>query len=196
MKRILYVEDSTTSQLLMRKYLQDGYELSITPSLRDAEVKFAQGCYDLVITDFLFPEADAMQLIAKVRVQKSPSELPILVVSSSMDAVLLARVLKTGANEGLSKPLNAGEFRTVVQRLLAESYVRELERSISSVSCFQWAGAGRVYQYCPELNVTLEGADAVEVGQQMLALLKERTASGASLGITHHERVVTHLVEN
>jgi CheY-like chemotaxis protein len=195
MKQVLYVEDSATSQLLMRKYVAGMCELTITPSLRMAMSLLGERKFDLLISDFLFPEGDALDLIQYSRKSEATKDMPVVVISGSMDGALLSRVLKAGANEGLSKPLATDEFRAVVTRMLSDPYVRSMERSICSVTCFQWAVRGSISQYCPELNLLITGASKDEVSKRMLAALQERLAHGADVGYTNHEVVVTHVVQ-
>lgn len=195
MKQVLYVEDSATSQLLMRKYLAGICELTITPSLRMAVSLLAERHFDLLISDFLFPEGDALDLIQQARKTEALKAMPVIVISSSMDGALLSRVLKAGANEGLSKPLNTTEFRNVVIRMLNDPYVRSMERAICSVTCFQWVSRGTVFQYCPELALTLSGVTKEEVTKQMQSALQMRLAQGSELGFTNHESLVTHVVQ-
>jgi CheY-like chemotaxis protein len=196
MKQVLYVEDSATSQLLMRKYLAGMCELTITPSLRTAMALLAERSFELLISDFLFPEDDALDLIQLTRKAETNKAMPIVVVSGSMDGALLSRVLKAGANEGMSKPLVTAEFRAVVLRMLEAPYVRSLEHALCSVTCFQWATRGAVSQFCPELNLTISGPTKDDVSKRMLAALHERLAQGGDLGYTNHEMVVTHVVQN
>ncbi len=195
MKQVLYVEDSATSQLLMRKYLAGICELVITPSLRMASSLLGERKFDLLISDFLFPEGDALDLLHHVRRTEATKDMPILVVSSSMDGALLSRVLKAGANEGMSKPLPTGEFRAVVTRMLESPYVRSLERAICSVTCFQWAARGTISQFCPELNLMISGPTKDDVTKRMLAALQENITKGVDLGYTNHEVLVTHVVQ-
>jgi len=179
----------------MRKYLAGLCELTITPSLSMASSLLAERRFDLMISDFLFPEGDALELIQQVRLIDAIKTMPVIVVSSSMDGALLSRVLKAGANEGMSKPLPTAEFRVVVMRMLEDPYVRSLERAICSVTCFQWATRGAVSQFCPELNLTVTGQTKDDVSKRMLAALQERLAQGTDLGYTSHEVVVTHVVQ-
>jgi CheY-like chemotaxis protein len=196
MKQVLYVEDSATSQLLMRKYVAGMCELTITPSLRMALSMLTERKFDLLISDFLFPEGDALDLIQLARKNDATKDLPIIVISGSMDGALLSRVLKAGANEGLSKPLATEEFRAVVTRMLSAPYVRSLEQAISSVTCFQWAVRGTISQYCPELNLLFSAPTKDEVSKRMLVALQEQLAQGADIGYTNHEVVVTHVVQD
>lgn len=195
MKQVLYVEDSATSQLLMRKYLAGICELTITPSLRMAMSMLGERTFDLLISDFLFPEGDALDLLLFVRRTEATKAMPIIVVSSSMDGALLSRVLKAGANEGMSKPLPTAEFRAVVTRMLETPYVRSLERAVCGVTCFQWAARGTISQFCPELNLMISGPTKDDVSKRMLEVLKDKLAQGVDLGYTNHEVVVTHVVQ-
>ena len=110
MKQVLYVEDSATSQLLMRKYLAGMCELTITPSLRTATTLLAERSFYLLISDFLFPEGDAIDLIQLTRKAESSKVMPIIVVSGSMDGALLSRVLKAGFRFGDNAPMAIIEF--------------------------------------------------------------------------------------
>src|SRR3954469_4183343 len=145
MKQVLYVEDSATSQLLMRKYVSGLCELTITPSLRTAVSLLESRSFDLLIADFIFPEGDATGLLQYVRSSPGLAAVPIIVVSSSLDAVLLSRVLKAGANDGRCKPLKTSEFRSLVEQMLHAPYFRSLEHSLVGVCCFQWVAKGAVY---------------------------------------------------
>jgi DNA-binding response OmpR family regulator len=195
MKQVLYVEDSATSQLLMRKYLQSACELTITPSPRAGLTLTQERNFDLVVTDYLFPDGDALDLITRLRQARSNTQLPIIVVSSSMDATLLNRVLKAGANDGMAKPLPTEEFRALIDRMLRDAYVRTPEKSITSVACFQWTLQGECHECCPELDIHLSGSDRGEVNRRMSAAIREQLIQGAPLGFTAQEKVFTHVVQ-
>jgi CheY-like chemotaxis protein len=196
MKQVLYVEDSATSQLLMRKYLQSACELTITPSPRAGVALAHERAFDLIITDYLFPEGDALDLITQVRQTKDTRQLPIVVVSSSMDPALQNRVLKAGANDGMSKPLPTQEFRAMVEQMLTEPYVRIPEKSVASVPCFQWLLRGEHHEFCPELGLRFSGPDRDEVSRRMTAAIREKIAGGTVLGYVTHEKVITHVVQS
>jgi CheY-like chemotaxis protein len=195
MKQVLYVEDSATSQLLMRKYLQSACELTITPSPRTGLTLTQERNFDLVVTDYLFPDGDALDMITRLRQARSKAQLPIVVISSSMDATLLNRVLKAGANDGMAKPLPTVEFRALIERMLKDAYVRTPEKSITSVACFQWAQQGEFHELCPELDIHLSGSDRDDVNRRMSAAIREQLAQGAALGFTTQEKIFTHVVE-
>lgn len=194
MKSVLYVEDSATAQLIMRKCLGALCELTIVSTLAGATQWLDERHFALLITDFLFPEGDSLGLIEHTRKTKPWDKLPIIVVSASMDRMLVSRVLKAGANEALCKPLVPEEFRALIKRMLTEPYLREPGAAVNGVSCFQWRAGGRFHQYCPELNLAVAGATKAETASRMKAQLHEHTERGAALGAISHECIVTHVV--
>src|SRR4051794_7431466 len=110
MKRVVYVERSTTAQSLMRRCLEGVCEITGVSTLSAAFEIVNEREFDLLITDFLFSDDDVSGLIEHVRQIKPWDELPIIVISASMDKMLMSRVVKIGANDAASKPLRAEEF--------------------------------------------------------------------------------------
>jgi CheY-like chemotaxis protein len=195
MKTVLYVEDSVTSQLLMRKHLAGACELTVTASLQKATVLLEERDFALLITDFLFPEGDATDLIRQVRRTPRLASMPVMVVSGSMDGLLLSQVLQAGANDALAKPLKNQEIRSMVATMLETPYVRRLEHSILGVCCLQWQRAGRFFQYSPESGLTVEGASREEVAARMQAALETAARQGTVLGQLAQETLITHVVK-
>ena len=194
MKPVLYVEDSATAQLIMRKCLGALCELTIVSTLAGALQWLGERPFDLLITDFLFPEGDALGLIEHTRRTQRWDKLPIIVVSASMDRMLVSRVLRAGANEALCKPLIPEEFRALIARMLEAPYLRSPGAAVNGVSCFQWRADGRFHQYCPELNLAVSGATKAEAASRMKTQLHEHAERGVALGAISHETVVTHVV--
>lgn len=195
MKRVLYAEDSVASQALMRRYLQDLCEVVIAPTPRAASTLLGKETFSVLITDYMFNEGDASDLIAQARKSKTASELPIIVVSSSMDKVLATRLLSAGANDVAAKPLHPGEFRKLVQRMLEAPYVCKQELRSAAVPCVQWQRGSMFHEFCPELGLETSGASAAEATRAMNQAIKARIGAGATPGQAHHARLVTHLVE-
>jgi CheY-like chemotaxis protein len=195
MKNVLYVEDSVTSQSLMRKHLDGLCELAVTASLLNVVTLLEKRNYALLIADFLFPEGDATELIREVRRTPRLSSMPIIVVSSSMDRLLLSEVLQAGANDALAKPLKSQEIRSLVATMLEKPYVRRLKHETRGVCCLQWQKAGRYFQHCPELSLTVEGATKDEVANRMQAALEAKARQGAALGQAAETTLITHLIK-
>jgi two-component system chemotaxis response regulator CheY len=195
MSEVLYVEDSTTSQILMRRFLEGIATVTVASSLEAALQSLRETRFDLMIADYNFPEGNSLQLIQYVRSAPMHHKMPVIVVSSSMDAPMLTRILKIGANDGLAKPLKTAEIRAMATRMLAAPYVRHLDKPIVDVSCFQWRSSEGIHQFCPELNLIITGPTAEDVIDRMRAALKQHGADGGKIGNLAEERVVRLMVD-
>jgi CheY-like chemotaxis protein len=196
MKRVLYVEHSTTAQLLMRRCLADLCEVTAANTLAVAFRLWDERNFDLLITDFLFREGDVFELIEHVRQTASWEQVPIVILSSSIDRILTTRMIRAGANETSPKPFASDEFRMLIKRLLASPYVRTVKETAQGVTCFQWKASGLVHQYCPELHLAVSARTKTEASQKMKALLEEHHAKGAPMGMISQESTVTHVVRS
>jgi CheY-like chemotaxis protein len=195
MKRVLYAEDSVASQALMRRYLKGLCEVIIAPSPRAAGDLLETESFSALITDFLFNDGDARDLIVETRKRRSTTELPIVVVSSSMDKVLATRVLSAGANEFAAKPLHPLDFRALIERMLVDPYVCKQEIRSASVSCLQWQVGNNHHQFCPEFEISICAASGEAATHAMVSALKAKIIGGAVPGQARQSRLVTHLVE-
>ncbi|TNH91254.1 diguanylate cyclase [Aeromonas sobria] len=64
----------------------------------------------LIVTDYLMPHMDGIELVRRLRDQFDKQSLAILGLSSSEDKTLSARFIKLGANDFLSKPFTPEEL--------------------------------------------------------------------------------------
>ncbi|MBI5185659.1 MAG: response regulator [Nitrospinae bacterium] len=121
--RILIVDDCEEIRLLMEDLLRmDGYEkIDLAENGSEAlekimEMERAGEIYSLVITDLEMPVMGGLELIKSVRNRKCG--IPILVMSGSMDAELKERIMNSGINGFMRKPVNFRDFKETVRGLL------------------------------------------------------------------------------
>jgi len=76
---------------------------------------------DLLITDVEMPLMGGLELVRKLRHFFDSYQLPILAFSSTADTALITRLLKTGANDYVNKPINNEEFVARVSITLEQS---------------------------------------------------------------------------
>jgi CheY-like chemotaxis protein len=195
MNDVLYVEDSTTSQVLMKKYLEGIAALTVTPSLDAAIQVLRERRFKLMIADYNFPEGNSLQLIQYVRTSPMHHQMPVIVISSSMDGPMLTRILRAGANDGQAKPLHVAEFRALVTQMLSKPYVRSLEHPVIDVTCFQWRSHLGVHEFCPELNLMVTGTSREDAAERMRAALQENCGrQDVALGSISDELIVRHMI--
>ena len=123
--RLCYVDDSRTAAFVMRRMLEpSGYQIDYFQSAEPAVVALIQGDYDLLLTDLKVSSTgmDGDDLIRTLRQSGQPrlSQLPIIVITGSTDAEVLVKVYEAGANQVMTKPVDAGALDGHIRRLLFE----------------------------------------------------------------------------
>lgn len=80
---------------------------------------------DLIFTDIVMPEMDGFELCVEVRKIPDLSEIPIVVVSTHVDGNYIIKALRTGADDYLSKPIEADLAEKVIARILTPAAAPE-----------------------------------------------------------------------
>jgi len=124
--RLCYVDDSRTSAYVIRKLLQPyGYQVDYFQSAEPAFVALIQEDYDLLLTDLKVSSKgmDGDDLIRTLRQSGHTklSSLPVIVITGASDARVLVEVYDAGANQVMSKPVDAEALNAHILRLLPES---------------------------------------------------------------------------
>ncbi len=124
--RLCYVDDSRTSAYVIRKLLQPyGYQVDYFQSAEPAFVALIQEDYDLLLTDLKVSSKgmDGDDLIRTLRQSghSKLSSLPVIVITGASDARVLVEVYDAGANQVMSKPVDAEVLNDHILRLLPDS---------------------------------------------------------------------------
>jgi two-component system chemotaxis response regulator CheY len=118
--RILIVEDSPTMRQLLRFALKrlDGVEVVEAGDGMDGLRKLTSDAFDLALVDINMPVMDGLKLIHLIREEESLRAMPIVVITTEGAEEDRARALALGADEYLTKPVQAGRVLQVVKGLL------------------------------------------------------------------------------
>ena len=118
-KRILIADDSATFRLLQDVFLKQKGYLTIHAENGAQALKLAlEEKPDLVICDIQMPVMDGIQVLTALKASEITKNIPIMIVTTigrSYDRDLL---LRNGANDFLSKPINGFDFLLKVRRLI------------------------------------------------------------------------------
>lgn len=79
---------------------------------------------DLVIVDYMMPELDGLQFIARFRAATGCAEIPVLMITANDDKDVRYEALQIGATDFLTKPVDRLEFSARVRNMLALSTSR------------------------------------------------------------------------
>ncbi len=118
--RILIVEDSPTMRQLLVFALKRIKEADIVEAQdgMDGLRKVTSDHFDLALVDINMPVMDGLKLISLIRAEDALKEMPIVVITTEGASEDRDRALSLGANEYLTKPIQANRVLSVAQSLL------------------------------------------------------------------------------
>ncbi|OHB73676.1 MAG: hypothetical protein A2W17_00665 [Planctomycetes bacterium RBG_16_41_13] len=103
-KKILIVEDSITSRMLLKNILESGgYLVNTAVDGIDGLTKLKTDAYDLVVSDVDMPRMNGFTLTAKIRANKKLSEMPVVLVTSLSSREDRERGIDVGASAYIVK---------------------------------------------------------------------------------------------
>src|SRR5688500_17148754 len=125
MKRILVVDDDgETCKLLSKALAQKGVKVDVTYRGDSCLQLLAKRPYDLLICDFRLNDMDGAELLIKGK-KKLPS-LQVIVITGYSDIKMAVRLIKLGAFDYITKPLDINELWKAAQKAFdATSFLRE-----------------------------------------------------------------------
>ncbi|MEZ6131900.1 MAG: response regulator [Planctomycetaceae bacterium] len=125
---VLLAEDSLTMRRLLASQLQ-GWNYGVTEANDGAEAweLFQNSHFSLVLTDWVMPGMDGLELIRRIRESKHKEYVYILLLTTRSANENLVEAMEAGADDFLAKPCNPKELRV---RLRAGERIIELERTL------------------------------------------------------------------
>ena len=119
-RQILIVEDSPTMRKLLVFALRRLKNVDIIEAQdgMDGLRKVSNDHFDLALIDINMPVMDGLKLISLMRGEESLKDIPIVVITTEGAAEDRERALKLGANEYLTKPIQANRVLSVARGLL------------------------------------------------------------------------------
>ncbi len=114
MQKILLVEDDYSARFAIRKILsKNGYIVSLAGNGVEGLQAVKESEFDIVITDWLMPEMDGIELISKIRSEvKNQPIIFLLTAVNSSEAK--SKALFAGADEYLTKPIT---FASLLEKI-------------------------------------------------------------------------------
>lgn len=119
---ILVVDDSETNLVLLEAILEDdGFDVDIAYSVKDAEISLQKSIPDLILLDLLMPNENGFDLLKKLKVKDDFKQIPIIIVTAfaNDENKIIAKDL--GAVDVIEKPINIPDFLNKVHNALSIS---------------------------------------------------------------------------
>jgi len=147
--KILLVEDEVNlARPLQFNLEQEGYEVRLTSSGKEALVLQDSENFDLIILDLMIEELDGFEVARQVR--RRDQKLPILMLTARAAQQDRVHGLEVGADDYMVKPFHLRELLLRVQRMLerrswyidSKGPVPEIEVAGYRINLEQLSGAG------------------------------------------------------
>jgi two-component system, cell cycle response regulator len=120
--KILVAEDDRTSALVLQKSLEKmGYEVAMASNGAEALRKINELDLNLVISDWMMPEVDGLELCRQLRHQRKGGYVYVILLTAKGRREDRLEALKSGADDFLVKPLDREELHArlhVARRIL------------------------------------------------------------------------------
>jgi two-component system, chemotaxis family, protein-glutamate methylesterase/glutaminase len=118
--KVLIVEDDAVSLVLLKKVLRkQQYEIVTARNGAEAFNILRREAVDAVLTDWMMPEMDGMELLEKIRANVQPAPL-LMMVTALASPQARQRALEAGADIYVTKPIDAAQVVDALQKGLAQ----------------------------------------------------------------------------
>ncbi len=120
--KILIVDDDELNTIIVETYLTDiqdiAFETIIFTNSLEAAAWLEKNQPDLMLIDYMMPDIDGMELIRRFRKDPANDDVPAVIITSSEEERLRSQALQAGANDFLTKPVDATELAARSRMLL------------------------------------------------------------------------------
>lgn len=120
MKKILIIEDDVSFCLMMKTFLtKKGFEVFNAFSFKEATVILKDQQLDLVLTDVRLPDSDGIEILKFIK-EINPA-IQVILMTGYTDIKTAVNVMKIGAFDYVSKPINSDEILHTIHKALSEA---------------------------------------------------------------------------
>ncbi len=118
-EKILIVEDNEKNRKLVRVILKNkGYTIIEAEDAEKALSLLESVVPDIVLMDIGLPRMDGLEATRIIKLNKLTMNLPVIAVTAHAMHGDEEKILAAGCDDYISKPINVGEFPTIIETLL------------------------------------------------------------------------------
>lgn len=141
--RVLVVDDNPEMTAFLAEALADTYQVDTAPDGRMALEKLrasADAPFSLIVSDWMMPELDGMQLLRAVRADMSLSHIPFVLLTAKTDNLSHIQGLDSGADYYVEKPFSTSFLRACIANLVrrrrqaAQRYASEPLETVKAIA--------------------------------------------------------------
>ena len=126
--KILIAEDEKTSRKILEKTLTEaGYDVVAVEDGLKALASIGKEAPDMLITDWMMPDLDGLELCRRIRALKLPSYVYVILLTALTEKERIIEGLDAGADDYITKPFERTEL---LARVRAGERIIQLEKSL------------------------------------------------------------------
>jgi two-component system NtrC family sensor kinase len=127
--KILVADDEAISRRLLQNYLQKwGHEVVVAENGAEAWALFEADEFPIVLSDWMMPEMDGLELIRRIRASKRTGYVYVILLTAKSQKDDVVEGMEAGADDFLSKPFDRDELRV---RLWEGERIMRLEQTLA-----------------------------------------------------------------
>lgn len=113
--RLLVVDDIADNRIILsRRLVRRGFDVVEASGGRQALELIAEQDFDVVLLDIMMPDMNGVDVLKVIRETRSPSVLPVIMVTANSQSADTVTALTLGANDYVTKPV---DFAVVQARI-------------------------------------------------------------------------------
>ena len=122
MKDIVVIDDEQDIlEILSYNLIKEKYNVKVFINPLDAIKYIKNNPVDLIISDWLMPDLDGLELCRIVKNNPATKEIPIIMISCKNDEIDIVTALEIGADDYLVKPFHTKELIVRVKKAIKRS---------------------------------------------------------------------------
>jgi adenylate cyclase len=130
---ILIVDDNRVNQLLLGRGLeQQGHTVVFADHGGEALELLRSRNFDVMLLDVLMPELDGYQVLSELKADPRLGDIPVIMMSSLDELDSVVRCVEMGAEDYLTKPINAVLLNARITASLEKKRLRDQHRELIS----------------------------------------------------------------
>jgi DNA-binding response OmpR family regulator len=127
--RLVIVDDHyETLDILKHALVNEGYEVKAFFNAVDALKYVNTDNTDLVITDWMMPEMDGLELCKNLKMRTATQHIPVVMLTGKNDEIDTVTALEVGAEDYMCKPLRTRELLSRIKKILRRKNADDHER--------------------------------------------------------------------
>lgn len=127
--KVLVAEDTVISRRLLENFLQKwGHEVAAAADGATAWRLFEAGDFPIVISDWMMPEMDGLELVRRIRASSRPGYVYTILLTARSQKEDVIAGMEAGADDFITKPFDRDELRV---RVRAGERVVRLEQTLA-----------------------------------------------------------------